>query len=493
MTRSIKICVASVSRRTKWDGSYIRRLVGSSMATVVLVGCSQADHSPTGPSLASKAQPEFAISVTQPSGRPKTQDEIFADIATHVPGYAGTYYDHDGTPITNLVDLSKSAAAEQAIAPLIRSGRDGAGSVRSQFRKVAYNFLQLKQWKDYATSTILSRPNVVFVDIDEANNRISIGVRNAAEIAPVKRLLDDKHIPGLVGALIPIDTSPNPQVSPGGPETLRNTQSLIGGVMIGTGAFYDCTLSFNAQLVAGNGQGYYRTYSSDHFFVTNTHCMNQVGAVTNTAVFQTTTNRIIGYEYRQPNWQGSNGGWPQCPNGSLCATAETALIRYQVPWGGSKIARTTFFGTLTDTGSTAIDPYNPPWQVVDSVGDATLLQGRTLQKVGWHAGWTQGSVTQTCTDYRLFIEGNWSPYVILCSWSANLTSIPGDSGAPVFMTKLGSYGNQVQLVGTIWAGTYGVSSFSFYPYISWELTGRDTQLACGSVSPCWPRLGVSGL
>jgi len=93
----------------------------------------------------------------------------------------------------------------------------------------------------------------------------------------------------------------------------------------------------------------------------------------------------------------------------------------------------------------------------------------------------------------MFVEGNWTPYVVLCSWSANFTSLPGDSGSPVFMNKLGSYGNLVQLVGTVWAGTFGVSTFSFYPYIAWELTGRDTQLACGSVSPCWPRLGVSGL
>jgi hypothetical protein len=140
--------------------------------------------------------------------------------------------------------------------------------------------LQLKQWKDYATSTILSRPNVVFVDIDEENNRISIGVLNAAEIAPVKRLLDDKHIPGLVGALIPIDTSPNPQVSPGTPEDLRNTQRLIGGVDIRTGSFYNCTLSFNAKLVAGNMHGYYVTYSSDHFFC-DEHSLHEVGGHSN--------------------------------------------------------------------------------------------------------------------------------------------------------------------------------------------------------------------
>ncbi len=67
----------------------------------------------------------------------------------------------------------------------------------------------------------------------------------------------------------------------------------------------------------------------------------------------------------------------------------------------------------------------------------------------------------------------------------------GDSGSPVFKNKFGYY-PQVQGVGTIWAGTRSASTFSFYPYIAYELTERDTQYACGVVSPCWPRLSVSG-
>jgi len=459
------------------------------IVVAVLLGCTGADDSPTAPSIASSAGPSFTIAPALPSGRPKTLDEVFAEIATHVPGYAGTYYAKDGTPITNLVDLSQSAAAEQAIAPFIRGGKNGTGVLKSQFRKVSHDSAKVNEWKGYATRNLLLRPNVIFVDIDEENNQLNIGVRSQAETGPVKRFLNDNHIPGGVALVIPVDTSPGYQVNPSVPETLRNTQSLYGGVQILPGAVKQCTLSFNAMLSSDT-----RIYSYDHFFVTNAHCMNSVGYPQNTPIYQNNdqngSTRIIGYEFRQPLWEGSER-YTNCPAGSRCSMAEVALVKYTVPWGGSRIARTTYVGAGRDTGSVTLDPYALPWQVVDSVNDHTLFQGSTIMKVGRTAGWTQGTTTQTCADYRLWLGGYPTQFVILCQWSGNFTSRGGDSGSPVFKYKFGYY-PQVQLVGTVWAGDYGVSTFSFFPYISWELTFRDTQYACGTVFDCTPKLAVSG-
>lgn len=240
-------------------------------------GCAPADDLPTSPPLGPKGLPSFTISPRLASGRPKNQDEIFAEIATHVPGYAGTYYDQDGTPVTNLVDLAQSAAAEQAIEPLIRSGKDGKGPLKSKYRKVTYDFIKLKEWKDNATRTLLLRPNVVFVDLDEENNRITVGVSDAGETGPTESFLKQSHIPGVVALMMPVDTSPSPQISPSTLEDLSNTFSLYGGVEINPGPGKVCTLGFNAMLTAGNLSWYQTTYSSDHFFVTNAHCMNSLG------------------------------------------------------------------------------------------------------------------------------------------------------------------------------------------------------------------------
>ena len=139
-----------------------------------------------------------------------------------------------------------------------------------------------------------------------------------------------------------------------------------------------------------------------------------------------------------------------------------------------------------------LDPYNQPWTVVDSVMDYTFLQGATLYKVGRRTGWTQGTVSQTCADWRLVINGYQSQFVALCQWNATAEAGPGDSGGPVFKFKLGYYPS-VQVVGNVWGGNSIAITFSFYPYISWELTRRDAGTACGGGYPggCSPRLTVS--
>lgn len=479
----------------RWYGGLHRCALVPSLALVVVIGCSRPDDNLTGPPALSQALPLYRVSVTHPSGGPKTQDEIFADIAAHIPGYAGTYYAKDGTPVTNLVNLENSAAAAQTIAPLVKGGMRGTPPGKSQFRKVAHDFLKLKKWKDHARASLLTRPNVYFLDIDEENNRLSIGVLNATEKAFAVQFLNDNNIPGAVAVVLPpADPPPNPY--PESQETLRNTQSLYGGVQIMPGGFAVCSLGFNTILSAENINGSVWTYSYDHFLVTAGHCMNSVGSSTGTPVYQTPTrSRVIGYEYRQPLWQSEyyyspGQSYYDCPAGSRCSLAEVALVRYTVPWGGSRIARTTFAGSAQDTGSVTLD-YSAPWQVADSVMDHTLLTGTLIMKVGRSTGWTQGYITQTCTDYRLHLNGQPTQFVVLCSWSTNFTSRGGDSGAPVFKNKFGSY-PQVQIVGTIWAGATGVSTFSFYPYISYELTEVDRRYGCGSVYPCWPRLSVSG-
>jgi hypothetical protein len=434
--------------------------------------------------------PSFTIDPVLPNGRPKDQDEIFAEIAAHVPGYAGTYYDADGTPTTNLVDLSRGPDAERATGFLTNNGKNGEGPRKSKFRKVAYDFLKLKEWKDRATLTLLARPHVVSVDIDEVNNRLKIGVADAAEEANAKSFLHDNKIPGLVATLIPVDTGPGYNMQPGSPETLRNTQSLYGGVSIHPGdPTRSCSLGFNAMLSVLDGNGSTRLYNYDHFFVTASHCMWSLGYPSLTPVYQnynqSGSTRIIGYEYRQPEWRGQDR-YDRCPAGSRCTLAESALVRYSVPWGGARIAR---IEGNTGSGSITLDPYNPPWAVADSLEIAVLMNGATLYKVGQTTGWNQGTLTESCGDYRIWLNGAPTQFVALCQHTANFAAGGGDSGGPVFMNKFGYY-PQVVLVGNIWAGNSSVSTFSYYSYIAYEMTTRDTPFVCTSM-PCWPRLTVS--
>lgn len=365
------------------------------------------------------------------------------------------------------------------------------------FKKVGYDFVTLKQWKDNATQTLLARRNVAYVDIDEENNRLSIGVLNAAESDNAERFLRDNKIPGMVALAVPVDSSPDYNNNPpSSAETLRNTRSLYGGVQINPQATNRCTLGFNAMYGMEDRYGFKYMYSYDHFFVTAAHCMYQIGYASNTPIYQAPDQygftQVIGYEYRQPQWRGHSEFPVDCPaDGSLCATAEAALVRYTVPWGGARIARTTFAGTYgSDTGSVTMDPYYAPWPVADSIMDHTLLNGATLHKVGWKTGWTQGYVSQTCVNARVILNGYPTQYVGVCQWTASMRSDQGDSGGPVFKHKFGAY-PKVQIVGSVTNGNAIATQFSFYPYISYELLTRyDIWTGCGA-TPCSGRLVVS--
>lgn len=353
------------------------------------------------------------------------------------------------------------------------------------FRKVAHDFRQLKTWKSYATSNLLSRPNVLYVDIDEENNRISIGVLNSTTKTEIERHMRDKKIPTAVAVVMPPAMMPppgDPPPNPGAGETLRNTNQLIPGVRIYPGNTLICTMGFNTSFRSN----YY--YSSDNFFVTNGHCMNTIGSNTGTIVRNQFGN-VIGYEWRQ-SFYFYAPDYDCPPGGYRCALADAALIRYTVGWNGGVIARTTFSGTGTDTGSVTLDPFNPRWAIADSIMDHTLIQGRQLHKVGWNSGWTEGSVTTTCVDYQLFMNNVPTQFFWLCQWDTNFTTAGGDSGAPVFTYKFGSF-PKVSLVGVIWAGLKGRSVFSFYPYVSWSLTRGQTWWECWPDTRCETRLSVS--
>ena len=89
-----------------------------------------------------------------------------------------------------------AAAVEQAILDVF--GRDriptgGIGILQGQ-----YSFLELKRLYDGGVQAVLSMPGVVFTDIDEAANRLRVGVESPSTAAAVQRQLDARGIPRAV-------------------------------------------------------------------------------------------------------------------------------------------------------------------------------------------------------------------------------------------------------------------------------------------------------
>ncbi|MCX8202840.1 MAG: Ig-like domain-containing protein [Nitrososphaeria archaeon] len=309
------------------------------------------------------------------------------------------------------------------VAEQIREGRYTIETVR-------YSFRQLAQWRQAVLSNHQLRDVVTALDIDEANNRLFVGVSSSGHIETVRRILSELGLPqdGYSVDQLVIE----PMVG------LRDrVRPVIGGLQIAY-SFYVCTLGFIA--IRNGIPGY----------VTNDHCTNVRGQVDGTNHYQpwVATNNLIGQETVDPPFFTD----PSCIWvlwGFRCRYSDAAFGALQsgVPYSLGRIARTAGLGSLDIVGE---------WRIV---GEAwSPIVGQTLNKVGRTTGWTQGQVTQTCVDVDVF----GTDIVRLCQHFVSAGVGGGDSGSPVFGIIDSSAGT-VELHGILWGGNSAGTSFVFSP------------------------------
>ena len=116
---------------------------------------------------------------------PESIDDLFAKVATQVPGFGGMFIGTDGQLWAYLLDTSQRAAAQQAIREVFAQAQLPAGEL--QVLQGQYGFLQLKTWHDRQRLTTLALPGVILASIDEETNRLHIGVANPANIGLVRK------------------------------------------------------------------------------------------------------------------------------------------------------------------------------------------------------------------------------------------------------------------------------------------------------------------
>lgn len=106
------------------------------------------------------------------------------------------------------------------------------------------------------------------------------------------------------------------------------------------------------------------------------------------------------------------------------------------------------------------------------VGDDVYFVGRT-------SGWQEARVTETCTYATTKQRPSGRRFV--CVGEARVTSDgdaeKGDSGAPVFIN---TSGNNVRLVGSVFAGSGGTFKFSKLGLIYYELGASEVWNTCTS-------------
>ncbi len=346
-----------------------------------------------------------------------------------------------------MVDATQSARARTALRRFFRDQPELAGEI--EVLRGKYSFRELRVLAD-KTSGVLSVPGTVSVDLDEAVNRVRVGVESEVSRSAVAEYLTSHGVPA--DAVIVEVVEPFAFTS-----SIRDVvEGRPGGILIefrnGYGSGDTCTLGFSARF---SGLDPANTY-----LVTNSHCSVIQGAIDDYSVGAVTfLYQPDDYDTGYLNYAGSESHDPSfftggsCPAGRRCRYSD-AMTYYPGYLSGpadfGRIARTAFSGRLS--GSLDINPSNPRFQLT---GWTNTLSGQTLQKVGATTGWTSGNVVSTCTSQNVLN----TDITLLCQYQVDAGARGGDSGSPVFAGT----GSTSTLRGILWGGNSTGSRYTYSP------------------------------
>ena len=349
-----------------------------------------------------------------------------ATLARAIPGFGGFFLDR-GVPTVYVSDDGQRGAVERALGGFARA----RGFAPSQIHVLRGRFTygDLDRWVGRVSDEAFAEGGVVFVDLDEAANRVLVAVEPGASHAKVRRLALRLGVPA--EALVVRETDPVQQYV----ATLRDrVRPIVAGLQIHFGNFL-CSLGFNA--VSG-GQ---------NSFVTASHCTNVQGGTEGTIYYQPLQSVdpvSIGREVDDPVYFRGRG----CPKKRVCRFSDAARAAYAtgIPFALGGIAQTSGpnNGALDITGTFQIT----------SEGDAVV--GDVVNKVGRTTGWTQGTVTNTCVNTGV----SHTRIVQLCQTFVSAGVGPGDSGSDIFGLTDGS---TVRLLGILWGGNSAGTQFVYSP------------------------------
>jgi len=400
------------------------------------------------------ALPGLALAAARPEP-PNPGDDELLQMARAIPGFGGLFYDAEGYPNVYLRDPGAPAALA-ALKSL--GGKALNGELR--VRQGDYDFAQLVEWKRALRPALLGRPGVVFLDADEASNRIVVGI-DAARAKSLGTTDFDQALAaqGVPGAAVVYREAPafhdlvgvQAGEKRGAPtvtiqSTIRPAPGGVQMIFLQLPYAFFCTSSFNAYLGGAYG------------FVTNSHCTDNRGQVDGTQYTQggDPFGAVIATEIADPAYFT---GTP-CPAGNKCRYSDSSFAQYN---GNS--TRLGSFRTLAHPsargpfqGSITLKPAGSRFTIA---GVGSAAQGQIVNKIGVTTGWTYGQVVATCADIN--ITG--TTYTLLCQNIVTAGADHGDSGSPVFAwTK----GNSVTLLGILWGGgtSNGQIVFAFSPFAS---------------------------
>jgi hypothetical protein len=406
--------------------SICKNVSAAFLALLFASGCH--DESPlTSPE---KALPEYAAASR--GGHPMrniTYDDQLEEIGKTAPGFGGFYYDR-GTLVVRLKDRGHQPEARAAMLAFFeRTGLPGVAQGQERLTRLAslriepatYTFAELRGYFAFIAQSVLGLDGVLFGDINEATNRLLIGVLDDDALKTVQAAVAKLPIP--VGVVTYEITGRTGRLDAHLQDSIR---PVIAGHKI-TSQNRNCTIGFNLYHVFAGDTW---VVDPEEYLITASHCTPQWGGGPATALTDTIrqgplTNQKVAVLVADRMYLGSTV-FPGCPGNKLCRYSDTAVYRYlpTISWTHGYFPWPDNSTTLNYTTTKVI------------LGDSYAAQGQAVYMLGQASGLEPGTVTLTCTYVGEFNRPpltGLSNKAILCGNRASYLSQPGDSGAGVVM------------------------------------------------------------
>ena len=436
---------------------------------VVLAGCSYVEGPESGARPALTASPgETTLPADATESDLMGIDGRFFQITTTVPEFGGYWINRGGDVVIGLTDLSKSAVVETVTRNEVDIKLAQSGGQR-RYEQVTCSFGQLFGWKESVADPLLQMDGVTFIDVDQASNKILVGVVTASDVAGVPTFATNAGIPSPA-----IHTAVVGRISPshGGPvETARDDEHLLserfvttlGGIMVRNGRDDEDRCSLLLGVTVGGAERY----------VTASHCPwtddgeygDFASLDTSLPLYQARTlaSDRLGYEVADPSSTCSY-------DGGDCRWADAALF------GQSGSDDRFRQGRVATTVSAYEDDGDKSTHHNHENGDSVYVMtgeggesepnwpvsGQSVIKVGFASGRSRGIVVYDCLDLADWPNRD-RGYTLRCQSAATYHSEGGDSGAPVFASDGSFFGLHI---GHIEGVVLPIGHFDFISYYS---------------------------
>ncbi|HEU0300365.1 MAG TPA: hypothetical protein VFR37_12940 [Longimicrobium sp.] len=379
----------------------------------------------------------------------------FAEMEASVPGFAGWYFDRDGSAVVRVKDAGRQAQALERVGRYLdtrgQAGRGPAaarkGRPRMSARPAAWSFTELARFRQTIRENMPA--GVTRLDVDEVDNVVAVGVRDEPGAQRFRGVAAQLGIPAAAVRVAVV-----PRAEPRA--DLDSYQRPIrAGLMHG---FVYANILRRCAVTANGAYANNEAYSG---YFTASHCSTTPFGSDGSAYYQPNTSYPIGTELYDPAPQQS----VVCPSGATCRRSDALFVLYNAAIRYTASGYNTMFSTIWwQDPRTEIDGY----YVVGGPIYSTPV-GETLEKIGPETGWTWGAVTGTCIDEWSGYNQGTTPIWVLCSTATSIYSRHGDSGSPIF--KWYGYDDPVAWAGLLWGGpgnNYDVSWHSSVYNIEYE-------------------------